>query len=215
MDLLVGVTQVLGRRTLGQINYSMSRASGYLSDPYKVVSVVDGVTGDPVPYLGGINLYRFESRPDERLKHSLFAQVRHHFSRDFIDASYRFMTDDWGVTSHTVDLRYRWKWHDKAYWQPHLRWYTQTAADFYTFGLIDGAALPANASADYRLGELDAYTVGLKYGRSLSDRREWSVRVEYYSQSGDGSPPQAFGSLTAFDLFPTVDAVIVQGGFTF
>lgn len=216
VDLLVGVTQVLGPRTISQFNYSMSRASGYLSDPYKLVSVVDGTSGDPVPDpLGAINLYRFESRPEERTKHSLFTQVRHHLARDFIDGSYRFMTDDWGVTSHTVELRYRWKWRDKSYWQPHLRLYTQSAADFYVYSLTDGVALPAYASADYRLGQFDAYTLGMKYGHYLAAGHEWSVRLEYYNQSGDGSPSEAIGSQTSLDLYPSVDAVIVQAGYSF
>lgn len=215
IDLLVGITQVLSRKTIAQFNYSISRAEGYLSDPYKLISVVDAMTGDPVPGPGNVNLYRFESRPDERTKHSVFAQVKHHFGRDFIDGSYRFMTDDWGVMSHTVDLRYRWKWRNKSYWQPHVRWYTQTATDFYVYSLTDGATLPLHASSDYRLGRFDAYTVGLKYGRPMGGRREWSVRVEYYNQSGNGSPSEAIGSQRSFDLYPTVDAMIVQAGFNF
>ncbi|MEE8412588.1 MAG: DUF3570 domain-containing protein [Acidobacteriota bacterium] len=215
IDLLVGITQVLSRKTIAQFNYSISRAEGYLSDPYKLISVVDAMTGDPAPGPGNVNLYRFESRPDERTKHSVFAQVKHHFGRDFIDGSYRFMTDDWGVMSHAVDLRYRWKWRNKSYWQPHVRWYTQTATDFYVYSLTDGATLPLHASSDYRLGRFDAYTVGLKYGRPMGGRREWSVRVEYYNQSGNGSPSEAIGSQRSFDLYPTVDAVIVQAGFNF
>jgi hypothetical protein len=31
----------------------------------------------------------------------------------------------------------------------------------------------------------------------------------------DGSPASAIGSQTQFDLYPTVDAIIVQGGFNF
>ena len=51
-DLVVGVTQVVSRNFLFQVNYSFSDSSGYLNDPYKILSVVDGLTGDPVPVEG-------------------------------------------------------------------------------------------------------------------------------------------------------------------
>lgn len=44
-DLLVGVTQVLNRHTVVQFNYSLSKSDGYLTDPYKVLSVVGSGVG--------------------------------------------------------------------------------------------------------------------------------------------------------------------------
>ena len=64
-------------RTIGQLNYSFSTSSGYLTDPYKLLSVVDPVSGEPVPGSGELALYRFESRPDERTKHSIYGQAPH------------------------------------------------------------------------------------------------------------------------------------------
>ena len=48
LDALVGFTQVLGRHSLLRVNYSYSDSSGYLTDPYKILSVVDPATGEPV-----------------------------------------------------------------------------------------------------------------------------------------------------------------------
>jgi len=213
-DLLVGVTQVFGPRTLGRLDYSFSRSSGYLTDPYKVLSVVDPVTGAPVPGPGALDVVLFESRPDARTKHSLFAQVKRQVGRDVLDGSYRFMTDDWGVVSHTLDLRWRHPFR-RFYLQPHVRLYRQGAADFYRRVLFDGDPLPQHASADYRLGELDGTTLGLKLGVPLSRGREWNVRIESYEQSGRAPPEAEVGALAGFDLFPTVDALIVQAGYRF
>jgi hypothetical protein len=213
VDFLFGVTQVLTPRTIAQFNYSLSDSSGYLTDPYKLISVVDSVTGDPAPGPPGVtDLYYFENRPDSRTKHSLYGQIRHHLDRDIVDVSYRFMTDDWGVDSHTIDFHYRWKL-GGFYLQPHLRYYTQSAADFYVTVLLDTDPVPTDASAAYRLGELDTYTVGLKFGQPLDGGAEWSLRLEYYNQSGT-SPP-GVGSLNNFDLFPDVDALIAQVGYRF
>jgi hypothetical protein len=213
-DFVIGVSQVFGERTIGQLNYSFSRSDGYLTDPYKLISVVDPVTGAPSPGPAGLDLYRFESRPDERTKHSVFAQVRHQFRRDILDASYRFMTDDWGIRSHTVELRYRWR-RPSFYVEPHARVYTQTAADFYRTVLFNGDPIPNHASADYRLGEMNGMTLGLKYGHPFGKGMEWGVRAELYRQSGRAPPEFNVGALQSFDLFPTVNALIVQGDFGF
>jgi hypothetical protein len=208
VDLLIGVTQVLGPRTLGQVNYSVSRSEGYLTDPYKLVSVVDPATGDPDTIL-------YESRPDSRVQHALFLRVKHQLrASDVLDGSYRYATGDWGVDSHTVDLRYRWVPGRRFYLQPHLRYYVQGAADFYEPYLLGGQPLPDHASADSRLGEFDGITLGLKYGLPVGEGREWSARVEFYTQSGT-SPPGAFGSLRELELAPSLDALIFQIGHRF
>jgi len=215
-DLLVGVTQVLSRRSLLEVSYSYGQSDGYLNDPYKILSVVDPVTGMPVagPVGSGLNLYRYESRPDSRTKQSLFAEWRYAFDRDSFALSARYMTDDWGIDSQTVDARYRWNISESSYLEPHLRWYTQGAADFYRTVLFNGAPLPQYASADYRLADSDAYTVGFKFGHR-TERGEFSVRLEYYHQAGDPSPGAAVGDLAGFELVPPLDAVIAQFGYKF
>ncbi len=99
--------------------------------------------------------------------------------------------------------------------EPHLRYYTQTAADFYRFSLLDGEPLPAYASADVRLAELDGITLGLKYGRQTVSGSEWNVRVELYQQSGSVPGDQIIGNQARREQFPDLDAVIVQFGYRF
>lgn len=216
IDVLFGVTQVLSRRSLLEVAYSYGKSDGYLSDPYKVLSVVDPVTGVPVagPAGSGRNLYLFERRPDARTKQSLFAEWRYAFDRDSLAVSYRLMDDDWGVMSHTVDARYRWNRSAKDYIEPHLRYYQQSAADFYRTVLFNNAPLPAFASADYRLADGNAMTAGFKYGRRTS-AGEFSVRLEYYRQTADASPGSSVGALAGYDLVPPLTAVIVQFGYKF
>jgi hypothetical protein len=215
MDVLVGVTQVLSRRSLLELSYSYGQSDGYLTEPYKLLSVVDPVTGVPVAGPEGAPfLYLYEKRPDSRTKQSVFAEWRHAFDRDSMAVSARYMTDDWGVDSETLETRYRWNINDRSYLEPHLRYYTQSAADFYRTVLFDGQPLPAFASADYRLADLDAYTVGAKYGR-VTDRGEWSVRLEYYRQEGTPSPGSSVGQLANYDLILPMSAVIAQFGYRF
>ena len=216
IDALIGVTQLLGRRDLIELSYSYGQSDGYLTDPYKILSVVDPVTGVPVagPVGGTPFLYLWEHRPDSRTKQSGFVEWRHAFDRDSLALSARYMTDDWGVDSQTIETRYRWNINERSYLEPHLRWYTQSAADFYRTVLFDGEPLPEFASADQRLADFDAYTVGAKYGRR-TDYGEFSLRVEYYRQEGDPSPGSAVGDLAGFQLLPPLTAYIVQFGYKF
>jgi hypothetical protein len=220
LDLVFGVTQVISRNLLMQVSYSYSDTSGYLTDPYKIVSVVDGTTGDAVPLIpspgnGPSHLNYFEHRPDERVKHSLYTQAKYNMGGKVLDLSYRYMTDDWEIDSHTLDLRYRLPFGSSSYIEPHIRYYTQNAAEFYRLSLIDGEALPEYASADYRLSEFDAMTIGAKYGWKTSGGNDISVRLEYYQQSGGMPSSELIGNQVNFDNAPDLNAIILQFGYRF
>lgn len=182
-DLLFGVTQVIDRESIIQFNYSLSKSDGYLTDPFKLLSVVDPTTGLALagPAGSGMNLYLYENRPSEREKESFYTLYKRNLSGNVFDISYRYMTDDWDIDSHTVDLHYRFHLGDNGkYLQPHVRFYSQTAASFYRTVLFDGDPLPAVASADYRLGEFDAVTIGFEYGQRTR-RGRFEGRLEFLS----------------------------------
>lgn len=220
-DVVLGVTQVINRDSLFQVNYSYSESSGYLTDPYKILSLVDATTGDPLARTvppgeeGPSHENRFESRPDERTKHSVYAQYKRYSEGKVLDLSYRFMTDDWEIDSHTIDARYRWPLSDRTYLEPHLRYYTQSEAEFYQVALVDGAPAVSFASADYRLGDFDAITIGLKYGWKTASDNDMSVRLEYYTHDGDIPPEQIIGNQADRELYPDLDAIIAQFSYRF
>ncbi len=222
MDVVLGVSQIINQNLIMQFNYSFSSSDGYLNDPYKIVSLVDPVTGDPVPRIptpgvdGPSHEYRFESRPGERTKHSLFGQAKYYMNGKVLDASYRYMTDDWDIDSHTVDVRFRWPIGDRSYLEPHFRYYTQTHANFYRTSLDSSLPLPPHASADYRLGEFDAITLGLKYGWKTESGNEWSARLEAYSADGSVPANLLIGSNQGgLEMYPDLDAIIAQFSYSF
>ncbi len=205
-DLLLGVTQILSRTTLTQLNYSYSLVDGYMSDPYKIVSEVDAVTGNTTGY-------RYEKRPDSRIRQSINWTTAHHLTEDVVHFTYRYFWDDWGIDSHTFDLKYRYEIGAGHYLQPQVRYYMQSAADFYRHSLVDSETLPSYLSSDQRLGEMSSYTIGLKYGFPVFTDGRLSLRVAYMQQSGDSSPSDAIGSQKQVDLFPTLEAMIVNVNF--
>jgi hypothetical protein len=221
LDVVLGLTQVIDRNTVVRVNYSYSDSSGYLNDPYKFLSVVDPVSGDTlvhVPALGTegpTGVYRFENRPETRTKHALYAQAKRNFGGKVLDVSYRFMTDDWEIDSQTLDARLRWPIASTMYLEPHARYYSQTAADFFRFSLSGGVPLPEFAAADYRLGDFDAVTFGVKLGRQMSRGREWSARLEYYQQNGNVPSSALIGNQASRESSPDLTAIIAQVTYRF
>lgn len=206
IDALFGLTQVINRRAIMQLNYSLSIVDGYLIDPFKIVSVVDD--------LGLAQNQIYEKRPDSRTKQSVYWQSKYHFSKNIIDFSYRYMWDDWEIDSHTFDLRYRIEL-AQGYLEPHARYYMQEAAEFYQPFVNQSQPLPDYVSADYRIGEMNAYTIGIKYGRYLGNNNEWSFRLEYYQQDPKNPGVEMPGVLAQQDLFESVKAIIGQASYSF
>ncbi len=214
VDVLAGWTQVMSRRWLMQFSWNHGRGSGYHSDPYKIVSVVDGSTG-----LVTGDRYINENRPRSRSRNSLFVQSKWHLTQDVLDTSYRYYRDDWGITAHTLDARYRYEMAGGFYLEPHARLYRQSEADFYRTWLVEGSdyvsggSSTAYASADHRLAGFSATTLGLKIGKPMGGGREWSLRVESYRQKLD-RPSQAPGALAGLDLMPDLSALSIMVGYS-
>jgi len=221
LDVVVGVSQVVSRNLVVQANYSYSYSDGYLNDPYRILSIGDSVSGDTIPRTpppgveGPSHEYIFESRPVERTKHSFYTQAKYYMNGKVLDASYRYMTDDWNIDSHTVNLRYRWPLGASKFLEPHLRLYSQNEAEFYRLSLVDGAALPAHASTDYRLGNFDAITLGAKYGWKTRSDNDMSIRVEWYQQSGSVPANLIIGNQAGRNNYPDLNALIVQFSYRF
>jgi hypothetical protein len=210
---LLGVTQVMTRTWLTQLNFSVDRFSGYLNDPYKIVSVLDAG--------GNTTGYVYENRPDSRTRRSVFLENRVGWDRTSAALSLRYMTDTWGIHSDTAQVRFRW-WSAtrQQYVEPTVRWYRQSAADFFQPWLSSADVEDTKfVSADPRLADFHALTYGLKYGFGLGDKlhrpgSEFTVRLEYYQQTLQIRTPQP-AALQGLDLYPGLKAVLVQFGFSY
>lgn len=202
-DVLFGITQVVNRNTIVQLNYSYGQTDGYQNDAFKILTVIDPVTGLPATTgffdtaNTGNRAYLYENRPDSRQRNNLYFKTAHHLEKDVINFSYRYYWDSWDINSHTLDLKYRYQM-EESYLQPHIRYYKQDAAEFYAHNLSLGSDVNATtgavsrrfASSDSRLADSETVTIGLKYGLPIGDTSEFSVRGEFIRQTvNDGSVP--------------------------
>ena len=216
-DVLLGVTQVMNRRWLMQVNLGLGQGRGEHSDPYKILSVVDGTSG----LLAG-DRYVHERRPDSRRRTSLYWGHKVHLARDVLDLSWRGYRDDWGVRSHTLDARWRVNLGGGRYLEPRWRHHRQSAADFWRGWLVEGqdwnsaahtTALGA-ASADPRLAKFSGNTLGLSWGQPLAWGGELTLRGEVYRQV-QATPGQAPGVLQGLPIAPGLTATMLTAGYRF
>lgn len=209
---LLGLTQVMTRNWISEFNLSADRFKGYLNDPYKFTSILDGS--------GTTTGYAYESRPDQRVRKSAYLENRAAWDRFSAALSLRYMADDWAVRSDTAELHLRWTFANRSqYIEPTLRWYRQSAAFFYTPWLSSAEQMPQYQSSDERLGAFHALTYGLKYAHKVSADRpdrpgsELSVRFEYYQQTFN--QPTVPAALQGLDLLPPLKSILFQVGWRF
>ena len=198
---LIGVTQVVRRNWLMELNYAYDRSQGYLTDPYRIISVVDPT--------GAVTGYRYESRPDNRTRQSVYWVNKVALGPTVLDLSYRRGKDSWSIGSDTVDAKLRIDLGSGVYLEPHARWYHQSAADFYNLYLSETASAPDSMSADPRLGAFAATTFGFKFGVATGRNGELSLRLEQYAQK-PSDQSSALAELQGLNLNPNLKATIVQ-----
>ena len=206
-DGVAGLTQVMNRHWLAQLNYSIGSANGYQTDPYRIISVVDPLSGAPVN-----NLY--EKRPESRLRQSVYFGNKIAFGPTVTSISGRAYRDSGGIKSVTADLSERIPLASWVYIEPFGRFYRQEKANFFQNYLVSGQSLPSFASSDSRLGQFDASTFGFKTGFMVAGG-ELYLRADHYAQFGNGHPANAIGGLRNENLFAGIKASSAIIGYSF
>lgn len=205
VSVVAGVTQTLTRFWLTQLNYSYGSSQGYQTDPYKILSEVNGQLGIPEQYV-------YENRPRSRTRQSVYWGNKIALGPTVADVSLRYYHDSWGIDSITAEASEQIPLGRNFYIEPLLRYYHQSAANFYVKYLVFGATLPAYASADGRLSRFNATTLGVKAGIRLFAGTEFYVDAEDYRQTGSHFDASAPGPLATLDMFPGVHALSVITG---
>ena len=162
---------IIDRSTVLQTGIQLNSEHGFLSDPYKLVSVGDGTIHD--------------LRPGQRDQLAWLVRYRHAFSGP--DASlhldFRYAQDNWGVTSQTLEAA--WYQPLPARWQlvPGLRYYSQQEARFYAPFFSD-PSVHNFFTSDYRLGTFGAFSASLNL-RKRFGQWEFSGGFERYHGATD------------------------------
>ncbi len=189
LDLIAGVTQLLDPATSVSVDVGYGRTTGYLADPYRVIQqVIQLGPGVLLPLTYG------ENRPDWREKWTALASINHSFANlhGALEASYRFYHDTFGIDASTVELAWFQKLGAHLTLRPSLRFYDQSAANFYRLDVTGanftptGKPMPGGPyfSSDYRLSALRSYDYGLKAIVTITSAWELDVAYDRYEMHG-------------------------------
>lgn len=210
-DLILGLTQLISPQMSVTANVSYGRSTGFLSDPYKVVSTTM-LDLDPGTYYTPP-----ENRPREKDKVSVFLGANRHFDKldGALDASYRFYHDTFGINSHTVELKWIQRIGTHFTVEPLARYYRQSAADFYYYdldkagivtsydpSLETGTGKAPYYSSDYRLSRLETVNLGLKLSWIINDHCSIDAAYERYLMRGldNVTPARAYSDANVFTV---------------
>jgi len=122
----LGVTQVLTRNLIAGFSYEAVADEGFLNNPYRRVRYVDD--NEPQGYGLQAELY-----PETRGSNAAAIRAKYYLPyRAAVSGEYRYFTDDWGIQAHTVEVGYVQPFRSKWLFDFKYRFYTQSAADFYS-----------------------------------------------------------------------------------
>ncbi|MEE3300159.1 MAG: DUF3570 domain-containing protein [Pseudomonadota bacterium] len=144
---IISVSQIISQVSSFQIALGLTEQSGFLSDPYKLKDI----------------------RPDNRTQIALTNSYRHFFinANAAWHVNYRYYHDDFGISSHTFDMRWYQNLRQSIQLVPSVRFYSQSAASFFTN--VDNFVKPADEyqSSDHRLSAFGAFSGGLSFVANL------------------------------------------------
>ncbi len=122
----LGVTQVLSRNLIANLAYEAIADEGYLNNPYRQVRYVD--PADPDNWLTQGEVY-----PETRASNAVAVRGKYYLPyRAAVSGEYRFYTDDWGIVASTAEIGYVQPFRSQWLFDFKYRFYTQSAADFYS-----------------------------------------------------------------------------------
>lgn len=194
-----GLSRVLTKNTLLQLNASYTHQRGYLTNPYKLVYVRGEITPDEYAALNlqqaifqdvtdlevaGVELFR-EVRPDRRNRYAVSTQLRHYFPA--LDSSlhldYRYYWDNWNIDSHTLETSWYQELSRGVTVTPYVRYYSQSEAYFYAPYFLAPRS-DGYYSSDYRLSAFGALSTGLNLRKEFDRGFALQAGIDYRTQKG-------------------------------
>lgn len=182
-SVFFSVSQIIDQNSLFQSSLNVTHHSGFLTDPYKL--------GD--------------RRPDSRTQVAWSNAYRRFFAgpNAALHADLRLYDDNFGVNSLTADLSWYQNLGDAWQVVPRLRYYSQSAADFFTPVNDFSGTADFNVS-DYRLAAYGAISGGLQIQTTINDISVAVVLERYVSNDGyglyDGDSSPALVNFTRLSL---------------
>jgi len=179
-NLALAWTQVINPRLITQLTYEVGAGYGFQASPYRFVPVRATLTAAP-------ELWVAETDPDSRWHHALVAGANLAVGdTSAVQGDYRLYHDTWGITSHTLGLRYFVKLTRSLELRLRNRLYTQDAASFYLYNYTTPQRY---MTYDRELSPLWSETIGGKISYAITRRIEVELKVDLFYYHYRDFPP--------------------------
>jgi hypothetical protein len=168
----LGLTQVLGKATVGALVLDAGIENGDQSKPYRYVPMFSSDVATTVP-LGApadwVTQNRLPERPLEQLplnkrRLAVTARIAHRFEGSTIRFEERVYGDNWALFASTTDARWIIDAGKRVALWPHARFHGQSGVAFWKRAYVSGDApgwdLPVFRTGDRELGPLWTLTGG-------------------------------------------------------
>ncbi len=124
-----------------------------------------------------------DSRPRERDQWIALFRASHFIesNNSALHFDYRYINDEWGANSHTVDIKWNKDVGNEWIVAPSIRYYSQSSASFYD---IYFESIPADGylTSDYRLAAFGAISAKLEVVKLLYDSVSIRANFELYTR---------------------------------
>lgn len=122
-----------------------------------------------------------DNRPDDRRQLISVLGYSRYFpgTNSALHADYRYVDDNWGTYSHTINTTWRKRLNDDWIVSPGIRYYTQHSAHFYDV-LFDTIPDDGYISSDYRLAGYGTLSYKLELRYRATDKVNFYVNAERY-----------------------------------
>jgi len=166
----ISINQLLTPKSSIQFVYSHMLSKGFLSSPYQ--------------YVLQKNFAKFEKYPDNRSGDAFaFKGVYLINEENSMNYSYRFYTDDWDITSHTIGAEWLHDFSEDLILGSRVRFYSQTKSNFAK-DVGDYKINDDYFATDFRMSAFSSIDVGLPLIYFYADYKI-SMSIDYYQTSNN------------------------------
>ncbi|MGB1296377.1 MAG: DUF3570 domain-containing protein [Flavobacteriales bacterium] len=197
-------SQILSKNMQLSLFMDVIQQSGWLANPMQRVyfqDKADYFVGNPDQISGYLSPSSrdvfmladdIERLPDTRLKIPIGARLNYYINENLtLRTYYRFYSDDWGVSSNTIQAELPIKLGNKFAVIPSYRYNSQSTADYFA-PFNEHESTDEFYTSDYDLSKftVNQYGLGLRYTDVLTNTKVWrlglksvNVKYSYYDRS--------------------------------
>lgn len=154
----LGLSQVITKKMLMEFNFEGITDEGFLNNPYRVVRYDAG---------GGTTGTQSEVYPRTRTSAAFAVRSKYYMPWPAaVSGEYRYYTDTWEIDANTIRIAYTHPFSDGLTLEASYRFYSQSAAEFYSdlFPFMNAQNFLAR---DKELSTFQSHTIGAKASLDL------------------------------------------------